>query len=108
MDICNLAVGQTVRLRPEIIIPTGQRRQARFLSPHFVEATITASVPGSEPYAVLVALPLPGPWTSPQWAYPADLHPHHCGCETCQLDIPRDPMGLLGAAMLRPRSPSPQ
>ncbi|THV35711.1 hypothetical protein [Glycomyces buryatensis] len=103
MHIAHLAIGQTVRLRPAITIPTGKGRCTDFISPRFVEAVVAGFTPGPNPHAVLVNLPIPGPWNSPQWVYPDDLHCNGCDCLECELDAPRDPFAVIVAAEQRER-----
>lgn len=104
MDIAYLAIGETVRLRPTITIPTGKGRFTDFISPRFVEAVVAGFTPGLNPHAVLVNLPMPGAWNSPQWCYPDSLHRIGCDCFECELDVPRDPFGVIVAAKQRARA----
>lgn len=101
MDIAHLAIGQAVRVRPAISIPTGKGRFTDFISPRFVEAVIAGFTPGPNPHAVLVNLPVPGPWSSPQWFYPDSLHRIGCDCLECELEAPRDPLAVIVAAKKR-------
>jgi hypothetical protein len=104
MDIAHLAIGQTVRIRPAITIPIGKGRFTDFISPRFVEAVVAGFTPGPNPHAVLVNLPVPGPWSSPQWTYPDSVHRVGCTCLECQLDTPRDPFAIIAAAEQRNRT----
>lgn len=104
MDIARLAIGQSVRIRPTITIPTGKGRFTEFISPRFVEAVVAGFTPGPEPHAVLVNLPVPGPWHSPQWSYPDSLHRIGCDCLECGLDTPRDPFAVVVAAQQHSQS----
>ncbi len=104
MDIAHLAIGQTVRVRPAITIPTGKGRFTDFISPRFVEAVIAGFTPGPDPHAVLVNLPVPGPWISPQWSYPDSLHRIGCDGLECELDAPRDPLAVIVASKKRTRT----
>lgn len=104
MDTAHLTIGQTVRVRPAITIPIGKGRCTDFISPSFVEAVVAGFTPGPNPHAVLVNLPVPGPWNSPQWAYPASIHRVGCDCLECDLDAPRDPFGAIVAAKQRSRA----
>jgi hypothetical protein len=104
MDIAHIAIGQTVRIRPAITIPTGKGHFADFISPRFVEAVVAGFTPGPNPHAVLLNLPVPGPWNSPQWSYPESLHRIGCDCLECELDAPRDPFATIVAAKQRTRA----
>jgi hypothetical protein len=103
MDIASLAIGQPVRIRPTIVIPTGKNRRAEFVSPAFVEATVAGFTPGPNPHAVLLNLPVPGPWNAQQWSYPQDLHRVGCDCLECDLETPRDPFAVIVTAKRRGR-----
>lgn len=103
MDIARLAIGQIVRVRPAVTIPTGKGRSTDFISPKFVEAVVSGFTPGPNPHAVLVNLPVHGPWNSPQWFYPDSLHRIGCDCLECELESPRDPLAVILAAKQRTR-----